>query len=317
MSAIVPRQPFRFGLNCWETDGATAWRDFARQAEDLGYSTVVVPDHLVVQQLAPIAAMAMAAAVTERLRVGSYVLCNDFRHPAVLAKELATLDLLSDGRLEIGIGAGWAEADYQFLHQPFDDGPVRVARLEESVAILKACFADAPVEHANVGWGGMTGLPRPVQKPHPPMLIGGGGRRMLSLAAREADIVGLNTLKRKEDRMEGKAPAQSLPEAEAAVQLDIIREAAGERVAQLEVNANVMAAIVTNDATGAAMGIAPALRDVVEQSATETRALVGTVAQIVETCQRRREALGINYITLPHTAMHAFAPVVAALAGQS
>lgn len=316
MTPLVPHHPFRFGLNCWETESAAAWRDFAKEAEDLGYSTVVIPDHVVVQQLAPIAAMATAAAATEILRVGSYVLCNDFRHPAVLAKELACVDLLSDGRLEIGIGAGWAEADYQFLHQPFDTGAARIDRLEQSVAVLKACFADEPVDHPLVGWSGLHALPKPLQQPHPPLLIGGGGPRMLRLAAREADIVGLNTLKRRGNRMEGGTPAQSLPEEAAAKQLDLIREAAGTRLPALEINANVMAAIVTNDGTGAAMGIAPAISDLLLQTASETRALVGTVEQIVETCLRRRELLGINYITLPHTAMRAFAPIVAVLGGK-
>jgi probable F420-dependent oxidoreductase len=319
MTDIVPQQPFRFGLNCWEAGRAAEWRDFVREAEDLGYSTVLVPDHAVIQEIAPLPALAVAAAVTERLRVGTYVLCNDFRNPALLAKELATIDVLSEGRLEIGIGAGWAEADYRFLHQPFDSGRQRVERLAEAVAVLKQYFAGGAVDHAGahyeVGWGGLPAMPAPVQRPHPPLLIGGGGPKLLSLAAREADIVALNAMKRRANRMES-APAQNLSEADAAAQLGIIREAAGERMTELELNANVMAAIVTNDSTGAAMGLAPGLRGVVEDAASETRALIGTETQIIETCLRRRETLGLNYITLPYTAMRAFAPVVAALAGK-
>lgn len=319
MTRSVPHHPFRFALNCWETDTAATWRDFVREAEDLGYSTVVVPDHVVVQQLAPLPALSVAAGVTNELRLGTYVLANDFRHPALLAKELATLDFLSDGRLEVGIGAGWAEADYNFLNRPFDPGATRIARLTEAVAVLKGCFEAGAFEYRGqyyqVGWGGLPAAPEPVQRPHPPLLIGGGGPKMMRLAAREADIVGLNSMKRRANRVED-APAQSLSEEEAALQLEVIAEAAGDRLGRLEINANVMAAFITNDRTGAAAGIVPQLRSLLDGAETETRALVGTENQIIETCLRRREQMGINYITIPYTAMRAFAPVVAALAGK-
>lgn len=312
-----PAHAFRFGLNVWEASTAGQWRDFARKAEDLGYSTLLVPDHVVAQSLAPIAAIAIAAAHTNQLRVGSILFSNDFRHPAILAKEAATIDLLSDGRMELGIGAGWGAADYKYVNLSFDPGRERVARLTEAVSVIKALFAGSPVEFNGVYYkvgNGMEGLPVPVQRPHPPILIGGGGRQILSLAGREANIIGLNNMKRNTDDPT-KPPRSGVSEEEAARQLAWIREAAGERFSSLEVSTMVFAAMVTNDDVGIASGLTPALATVREEADKEIRALVGTVDQIVDTCQRRRETLGLNYLIFPGSAIDAMAPVVARLAG--
>src|SRR5207253_6767082 len=169
------------------------WVQQARRAEELGYSTFLLPDHYV-NDLATTPALAIAAEATNTLRVGSFVFDNDFRHPAAVAKEAATLDLLSDGRFELGIGAGWHGPEYQQTGIPFEPPGVRVGRLEEAVTIIKALFGEEPVNFSGKHYtiNGLVGLPKPVQRPHPPILIAGGGKRVLSLAAREADIVGLH-----------------------------------------------------------------------------------------------------------------------------
>ncbi len=186
-------KPFRFGVNMRTVVSATEWAARARNLEDQGYSTLCLPDHLA-PMLAPLPALAIAAAATRRLRVGTMVLNNDFRHPAVLAREAATLDVLSDGRLELGLGAGHMKSEYDEAGLPFDRGGVRVERLAEAVIILKRLFDGEPVtfhgRHYQVN--GHTIYPKPVQQPRPPILIGGNGPRLLTLAAAEADIVGFS-----------------------------------------------------------------------------------------------------------------------------
>ena len=186
-------RPFRFGVNMRTVASAAGWADRARTLEALGYSTLCLPDHLA-PMLSPLPALAVAAAATRRLRVGTMVLNNDFRHPTVLAREAATLDLLSDGRLELGIGAGHMKSEYDEAGLSFDRGGVRVARLSEAVLVLKRLFDGEPVtfdgRHYRVT--GHTIHPRPVQRPRPPIFIGGNGPRLLTLAAAEADIVGFS-----------------------------------------------------------------------------------------------------------------------------
>ena len=163
-------------------DGKTLAAE-ARRAELMGYHALVVPDHLI-EQLSPIPALATIAAATDRLRIAAFVHNNDLRHPAVLAQDLASLDVLSGGRLDVAIGAGWNKPEYDAIGLPFDATPVRQARLEEAIAVLKGCFADGPFSFAGEHYTitDLDGQPKPVQRPHPPFLIGGGGRRTLSLA---------------------------------------------------------------------------------------------------------------------------------------
>src|SRR5438094_8938838 len=170
-------RPFRFAAQIAGAGSAREWADHARKAEDLGYSTLTMPDHFG-DQLAPVPALMAAAAATAELRIGTLVFCNDYKHPLVLAKEAATLDVLSDGRLELGLGAGWMRTDYEQAGIPYDPPATRVDRLEAAIATMKRLFVEA--------------APQPVQRPHPPIIIGGGGRRVLSHAAREADIVSVN-----------------------------------------------------------------------------------------------------------------------------
>src|SRR5262245_42717507 len=187
-------RPFRFGIICPKIGSGKELTELARKAEDLGYSTLYVPDHFVEDHdLAPTVALAHVAAVTERLRIGPLVLGNDYKHPVVLAREAATLDVLSDGRLELGIGAGWMTADYEKAGIPLERPGVRIERLAESIAVLKGLFADGPFtfvgKHYQVTE--LDGQPKPVQRPVP-FLMGGGAPKILALSAREASIVGIN-----------------------------------------------------------------------------------------------------------------------------
>ena len=220
-------RPFRFLADVGEVESAAELRERAHRAEATGYAVMVLPDHLVIP-LGPIATLATVAAATERLRIGTFVLNNDLRHPMVLAQELATLDVLSEGRLEIAIGAGWNIAEYTAAGIPFDRSPTRSARLEESVAVLKGLFGEGPFSFAGEHYTitEADGVPKPIQRPHPPFFIGGGGRRTLSLAGREADIVGLAPRIQPGTTL---VDPRSLTVDAAAEKLTWVRDAAGER----------------------------------------------------------------------------------------
>ena len=213
-------------------DGA-ALAETARRAKSIGFSGLVIPDHLI-EQLSAVPALATVAAATETLRIGTFVTNNDLRHPAVLAQDMASLDVLSGGRLDIGIGAGWNRPEYDAIGVPFEPVATRVERLTESVAVLKGLFGDGPFtfhgRHYTITEH--DGQPKPVQRPHPPLLIGGGGRRTLSMAAREADIVGLAPRQLSGQRAE----PRSMTLAAAEEKIAWVREAAGDRFAGLELN---------------------------------------------------------------------------------
>ncbi len=185
--------PFRFGVQLSKAESAAAWRATARKVEDLGYATLFIPDHFE-DQFGPLVALTVAAEATTTLRVGSLVFGNDYRHPVVLAKEVATLDLFSGGRVEFGLGAGWMTSDYEQSGIAADPAGRRISRMAESLAVMKALWSTGEAtyqgEHYQVA--GALGTPTPVQRPHPPIIIGGGGQRVLGIAAREADIVGVN-----------------------------------------------------------------------------------------------------------------------------
>jgi probable F420-dependent oxidoreductase len=312
-------RPFRFGAGI---DALTAegFVGAARKLEDLGYSTVVFPDHLV-DLPAPLSALGMAAAVTTRLRLATFVLNNDLRHPAVLAQELATLDRLSGGRLEVGIGAGWNRPEYLSAGLAFDRSGTRIARLTESVAVLKALFREGPVAFEGRFYriSGFADLPRPLQRPHPPILIGGGGRTTLTLAAREADIIGLAP----RAVGEGLPDARSYTFAAATEKVAWVRAAAGERFPSLEINtySSLGPVSITDSPRTAAKAISDRLKRRVQVELTEDEVLesphvfVGSVEALVEKCQRLREELGISYIVVTGDEAATFAPVVERLAG--
>jgi probable F420-dependent oxidoreductase len=307
---------FRFGVMAPRAESATQYRDAARHWEDVGYSTLFVPDHFVDHPLAPIPAMAMVAEATTNLRVGSLVLGNDYKHPVVLAREAATLDLLSDGRLELGIGAGWMTADYEQGGLPLDPAGIRVDRLAESVAVLKGLFGDDPFtydgEHYQIH--GLDGSPKPVQRPGPPILIGGGAMRVLSLAAREADIVGINANLRRGEAQHPDA-AQSLSGAATDQKLAWVREAAGPRFDDLEIQQYAGFVLFTDDRASLAEAMAPAF-GVSPAMALETPiAIVGTAEQMIDDLLARRERWQMSYIVVDDNVAEQFAPIVEQLAG--
>lgn len=307
-------RPFRFSVQCPTAPDSRQWTELARKAEDLGYSVLTISDHLD-DQFAPGPALATAASVTTTLRVGTLVYCNDFRHPAVMAKEAATIDLLSDGRLELGIGAGWMTSDYADAGLPLDGAGVRIERMDEAVTVVKRLLGGATVDHdgAHYTLRGLRGEPRAVQRPHPPVFIGGGGRRMLTVAARQADIVGLNI-----DMRAGFIGEASGPTATASAthqKIAWIREAAGERFDDLEIQVRIHLAQLTDDRRALAAETSPSFGLSADEGLATPHALGGSVAEIVEQCEARRETYGISYIGLSADVIDDMAPVVARLAG--
>jgi len=307
-------KPFRFGIQAGGPADARGWAELARKAEDLGVSVLTVADHLD-DQLAPVSALTAAASATTTLRVGALVFCNDYRHPVVLAKEAATIDVLSDGRFELGLGAGWMTSDYEQSGILLDPPGERIDRLEEAIAIVKGLFADGPVTHQGRHYRitDLEGTPKPVQRPGPPLLIGGGGKRVLSIAAREADIVGVNV-----NLSGGVIDARVGPDATVEAtdeKIAWIREAAGDRFADLELQVRVHVAAVTDDREGLAAALGPALGLSPEAALASPHALAGTVDQLVEQLEERRERWGLSYIGLSVDSLDDMAPVIARLAG--
>jgi probable F420-dependent oxidoreductase len=308
--------PFRFGVIVHKTASAKDFTELARRTEALGYSTLFVPDHFVDHELAPTVALAHAAAVTDTLRIGPLVLGNDYKHPVVLAREVGTLDLLSDGRLELGIGAGWMTVDYEKAGMQLDSPGVRIARLAESIAVLKGLLADGPFsfsgEHYTITE--LDGQPKPVQRPHPPFLIGGGGPKILALAAREAQIVGINAFLKSG---EGTSPeaAQSLIPAATDQKLTWLKDAAGDRFDELELQSLIGFVHVTEDATSITEAIAKSFGVSPDDAVLAPATLVGSLEQMIEILERRRERWNMSYVVIPDDAVDALAPVVARLAG--
>jgi probable F420-dependent oxidoreductase len=315
--------PFRFGVLCEHTcmSSAEAWVATARQAEQLGYSTLFIRDHFIPEpfgdQLAPLIALMAAADATWTLRIGSLVLDNDYRHPVMLAKEAATLDVLSHGRFELGLGAGWARTEYQQAGMAFDPPGVRVSRLEEAVRVIKGLFAQEPLTFSGAHYAidRLNGYPKPVQRPHPPILIGASGRRMLALAAREADIIGILNGDYSSG-IEIDDPLKRSPEA-TAEKIRWIRQAAGERFDRVELSM-VISPILTSDRRQGAERCA-------RQHGWDTippggvlempSIFIGSAEQIGEQLEERRARYGFSYYIVSDAGMEAFAPIVARLAG--
>jgi probable F420-dependent oxidoreductase len=311
-------RPFRFLAEAHAIVDGRTLAETARRVESIGIDVLVIPDHLI-EQLAPMPALATAAAATERLRIGTFVLNNDLRHPAVLAQDLASLDVLSGGRLEIGIGAGWNAAEYEAIGLTFDAAPVRSARLQEAVAVLKGCFGDGPFSFAGEHYTirNFDGHPKPVQRPHPPLLIGGGGRKTLSFAAREADIVGLAPR-----ILPGvRGDPRSLTIAATEEKIGWVREAAGDRFDELELNVypSMSPVIVTDHARREAQALAERLRErtgfeVASDELLESpHIFIGSIDGLTEKFQMLRERLGVSSIMVGE--VDELAPVVARLAG--
>ena len=307
--------PFRFGVTASQAPPRRAWTDLARRAEELGYDTFVMQDHLG-RQLSPLGGLAAAAAVTSHIRIGAFVFANDYRHPLLLARETATLDQISKGRVELGIGAGWNISDYRQLGMPYERPGLRIERMQESVVLMRRLFAGERVTHAGRHYhlDGARLTPRPVQ-PRIPILIGGGGPRMLRIAAREADIVGLLT----QFDGHGRPMASQATEAQTAHKVAIIRDAAGSREAfeRLELNVLVASAGLIGSGSSPFGSVASAIKAVAPRVVGGTPYLLhGTLGQVRETLLRRRERLGISYYIWSARAVETMAAVVEALAGR-
>jgi probable F420-dependent oxidoreductase len=311
-----PTRPFRFGVQLTAALGAAAWVETAKRIESHGYAVATMPDHFD-GQLAPMPALQAVLDATTTLRAGALVFDNDYKHPVVLAKELATMDVLSEGRVEIGLGAGWMISDYERAGMNYERPGVRIDRFAEGLAVIKGVMADGPFsfegEHYTIS--GYDGLPKPVQRPHPPVIIGGGGRRVLSIAAREADIVGVNgTL---DSGVIGPEAIATMTEQAVVDKVGVVAEAAAAtgRTADIEMNIRTFFVSVTEDrdaAIGAIAGMVGVDEDMI---AASPFALVGPPSAIAEMLIERRERFGFSYITVGADVFGAFAPVVARLAG--
>ncbi len=308
-------KPFRFGVQCGGDRDRTSLEQLARKIEALGYSTFYVPDHFIDTQMAPIVAMAVAAEATKTLQVGALVFDNDYKHPAILAKEIATLDRLSDGRVELGIGAGWMKVDYDALGLPYDRAGVRVDRLEEALAVIKGAWAPDPYsfEGSHYTITDYNGIPKPTQQPRPPILVGGGGPRVLRLAGREADIVGINPNLRA-GAVTNDAATNSVAEM-VDQKIEWIREGAGNRFDDLELQIRYFFAAITDDREGLAKAAAPGFGLDPEAAMESGITCIGTIDEICDQLVARRERWSVSYIVIGDDLFEAFAPVVERLAG--
>lgn len=314
-------KPFRFSIQASATTSGSAWKETARKAESLGFSTLFVPDHYVDaasnggQMIAAIPAMAVAAAVTDTLRIGARVFCVDYHHPAVLAKSAATLDMLSDGRLELGLGAGWVASEYEAMGITLDDAPTRIARLAEMVDFMKTYFAGETlaVNGATVRANGFKGQPAPVQQPHPPIMIGGGARKVLTLAGQVADIVSFNFDNRA--GFVGPAGVQSSSANAMDDKISWVRAGAGDRFDSIELEVGAYFTVVTDDPMTAAEKMGGMFGLSAPEMLDHPNALMGSVSDICDRLVARRERYGFSYVSVSDRNMDAFAPVVAQLAG--
>ncbi|HEX3794570.1 MAG TPA: TIGR03621 family F420-dependent LLM class oxidoreductase [Acidimicrobiales bacterium] len=306
--------PFRFALQVSHAASPAAWKELARKTEDLGYSTLYIPDHLD-DQWAPMIALTVAAEATTTLRVGTLVLDNDFRHPVVLAKEAATMDVVTGGRFEFGMGAGWMTTDYNQSGIPMDPPSVRIARLAESLQIMTAMWRDGRAtltgEHYCVT--DAVGTPAPVTAGGPPLVIGGGGKRVLTLAGQYAQTVSIVP-----SLAAGVIGAEVAAESVIEKYSDRIawaKAGAGARADELEFQCWTAAVQVVPNAAELFDALAPAFGLTPDQLRAAPIALIGTVEEIADTLRQRRETLGFSYIVVHEAEMETLAPVIAELAG--
>jgi probable F420-dependent oxidoreductase len=311
-------KPFRFLAEAVEASTIRELGERIRAAETMGITTLAMPDHLV-PQLAPVPFLATVAALSERLRISAFVHNNDLRHPAVLAQELATLDVLSGGRLDVAIGAGWNEPEYRAIGLPFDPIKVRQARLTEAIAVLKGCFGKGAFSFAGAHYTitDYDAYPKPIQQPHPPIFIGGGGRKTLTLAGREANIVGLAPR-----ILSGQRPdPMSITWAATEEKIGWVRDAAGDRFPELEFNAypSQWPIVVTDDLRGEARKVVDRMKERTGMELTEQEVIdsphifIGSIERFVEKFSELRERLGISSFLVG--SIDELAPVVERLAG--
>ena len=304
--------PFRFAVTAARAESGDAWRAKARRIEELGYDAILITDHIT-SQLAPIPAMVAALEATTRLRAGSYVFSNDYRNPVMLAKEIATLDVLSGGRVEFGIGAGWSVRDYEMLGIPYDPPATRVPRMMEAVRLIDRLFTEDTVDASGRYYHvrGAKVLPKPVQRPRPPLMIGAGGPQMLRFAARHADIVVLNP----PFNADGQPMLSELTARAAHVKVDALRTEAGSRLAALELGIYVADAGVTDEPRSLFDALATRVKGAAAQIVDSPFFLYGSTADLKRLLLERRERLGITYYGLPEKVMEPFAPIMRELRG--
>jgi probable F420-dependent oxidoreductase len=319
-------RPFRFGVQSYAATSPQQWREQARRAEAAGFSTFSVADHVVgpgpvltatkhpVQTVAAIPAMAVAIEATSTIRVGSRVFCLDFHQPVVFAKEVATLDYFAEGRLELGLGAGWLQAEYEAIGVTWDRAGVRLDRLEETLGLLRACFGDGEVDvhGTHINASGFEALPKPPNGT-PPIMIGGGAKRVLGIAGREADIVSLNF-----DNSSGKLGSAGVGSSTAeltAQKIGWIRDGAGDRFDEIELEIAAYFTVVTDQRQSTLEAMAPGFALTADQLAVHPHTLVGSVDSICEQLVERRETYGISYVTFGARAFDSVVPIVERLAG--
>jgi probable F420-dependent oxidoreductase len=306
--------PFRFALQVSNAASPDAWKALARKTEDLGYSTLYIPDHLD-DQWAPMIALTVAAEATTTLKVGTLVLDNDFRHPVILAKEAATLDVVTGGRFELGMGAGWMTTDYNQSGIVMEPAAVRVAKLAESLQIMRDMWSTGRATLAGEYYTvtEAVGTPNPVTPGGPPLVIGGGSKRVLTLAGQYANTVSI-VPSLAAGFVGAEVAAESVVE-KYADRVRWAREAAGDRAGDLEFQCWTAVVQVVPNAAELFEMLSPAFDLTPDQLAAAPIALVGTVEEIIETLQKRREELGFSNIVVHEPEMDALAPVIAELAG--
>ena len=321
-------KPFRFGLQAYAPNSGKEWRELARKAESSGFSSFHLADHIIgpgpalaatghpVQTVAAIPAMAVAAEATSTIKVGCRVLCVDYRNPVMLAKEVATLDFFSEGRLELGLGAGWLQGEYEAIGVPFDRAGVRIDRFEEVIALLRASFAEGElnIDTPHVHAVGFEAVPKPFTKSGPPIMIGGGAKRILTIAGREADIVSLNF-----NNSSGKLGADGIGSSTAELtdqKIQWIKDGAGARFDQIEIEIAAYFTIVTPDGEGTRAKMAPMFGMTPEVFAEHPNALIGSVDEICDRIVERRERFGISYVSFGASVIDSVIPVVERLTGK-
>ena len=309
---MAAKRPFRFGAKAKTASSGKEWADIAKKAEDLGYVSLQIDDHYT-KQLAPVPALMAAACATTTLKVGTLVAGNDFRNPVVFAKEAATIDMLSDGRFMMGLGAGWMKEDYTITGIQQDDAMTRINRLEEAIDVMRGCWGEGAFSHQGRFYSvsEIDAQPKPIS--NIPIIVGGGGEKLLGMAGRKADIVGINP----------KIVGRSInPRSMATAAADVVDEkiryvkaGAGDRFDQIELQLQVFATVVTDDPMSVAEKMAPMFGLPPEVVLQAPYFQIGSVQQITENLSMLRDRWGISYIAFQQDATEAMAPVVAKLAG--
>lgn len=326
-ASATPLRKFRFaagGEGNPEEGGARKFIKLAQQAEEYGFDSFMIPDHLG-PQVGPIAALGALAVATEKIRLGTSVLANGFRHPAVLAKDAATIDVLSRGRLELGIGAGWMKDEFDNAGIAYERPGVRIEKLDEALTILDVLLRgqECNFEGKYYTIKGLKGSPRPRQGPRPPIGVGGGGPKMLALAAKHADVISLIPRTTKE----GKLKLSGITMEQTLERVELVRKAAGDRFADIELNWTITSIVITDDREKVAemalvmmdRGFPPNLevdaKLSVEDILNSPYIAIGSFEEIADQIRTVRAKTSMSYVGVFPTQMDAFAPIIPLLKG--